>query len=346
MVSSRRRARVFALIAAACIAVAGVTVATAVHKSKRAVKGDRKASIAAGARLQRLLASHQPVVVYRGLDRHHPRSYGDLAFAPVARPSARVTSGMRCDRIAWAGGRGSCLTTTSGLGSATQITIFDGALRTLHRMKVAGVPSRTRISPDGRWGGYTTFVGGHSYGSPGQFSTATQIFDMRTGALLGNLESWKTVKDGRPFHKVDFNFWGLTFARDDDTFYATVASGKRTYLVRGSIRAKTMTVIHENVECPSLSPDGMRIAYKKKVGGPPAVWHFYVLDLETMRETPLAEQRTIDDQIAWLDDGHVMYDVDETTWVANADGSGAPRQLLAAANSPTIASGATSAPAL
>ena len=49
--------------------------------------------------------------------------------------------------------------------------------------------------------------------------------------------------------------------------------------------------IHENVECPSLSPDETRIGYKKAVGHDPPVWRFHVLDLATGRETPLAEQR-------------------------------------------------------
>ena len=48
-------------------------------------------------------------------------------------------------------------------------------------------------------------------------------------------------------------------------------------------------MIHENVECPSLSPDGTRIAYKKRDRLDPAPWQLTVLDLATMRETPLGD---------------------------------------------------------
>ena len=73
-------------------------------------------------------------------------------------------------------------------------------------------------------------------------------------------------------------------------------------------------MIHENVECPSLSPDGTRIAYKKRTGSSSTPWHLTVLDLATMRETPLAETRSVDDQVEWLDDDHVLYGVDGAIW--------------------------------
>ena len=83
----------------------------------------------------------------------------------------------------------------------------------------------------------------------------------------------------------DRNYWGLTFAADGDTFYATMATGKQTWLIKGSISKQTAHTIHDNVECPSLSPDGTRIGYKKAVGHNPTVWRFHVLDLATGKET-------------------------------------------------------------
>ena len=50
------------------------------------------------------------------------------------------------------------------------------------------MPSRTRISPDGRWGGVTAFLTGHSYAQPGEFSTAATILDLQTGKVVGDLE--------------------------------------------------------------------------------------------------------------------------------------------------------------
>jgi hypothetical protein len=39
-------------------------------------------------------------------------------------------------------------------------------------------------------------------------------------------------------------------------------------------------VIHDNVECPSLSPDGTRIGYKRLIDDR-GHWGFHVLDLAT-----------------------------------------------------------------
>ena len=38
-----------------------------------------------------------------------------------------------------------------------------------------------------------------------------------------------------PVTAVDVNFWGVTFARDSDRFYATMATGGKTYLIEGSV---------------------------------------------------------------------------------------------------------------
>ena len=65
-------------------------------------------------------------------------------------------------------------------------------------------------------------------------------------------------------------------------------------------------------------------------------WRFTVLDLETMRETPLAESRSVDDQAAWLDNDHVLYGYKNAVWSVRADGSGHPRMYLAGALSPTV----------
>ena len=135
---------------------------------------------------------------------------------------------------------------------------------------------------------------------------------------------------------VDVNFWGVTFARDSDRFYATMATGGKTYLIEGSVRARSAHVLHENVECPSLSPDGTRVAYKHRTGSSKRPWRAAVLDLATMRETILAEPRSIDDQIEWLDDEHVLYGVDGEIVTTRADGGGRPRRYLAEADSPAV----------
>jgi Tol biopolymer transport system component len=187
------------------------------------------------------------------------------------------------------------------------------------------------------------FVSGESYATA-YFSTRTSILDTRSGKLTASLEEFTITRDGKRYRAADVNFWGVTFA-DDDTFYATLNTAGSTYLVRGSLSGRSVTTLHENVECPSLSPDGTRIAYKKRVLGGAALWREHVLDLRTMRETPLAERRSVDDQAVWLDDDTLAYTLPPKggavagqeggdLWTVSADGSGKPRLLLADASAP------------
>jgi hypothetical protein len=61
-----------------------------------------------------------------------------------------------------------------------------------------------------------------------------------------------------------------------------------------------------------------------------------VLDLASGRETPLAETRSVDDQVEWLDDGRILYGLQGDIWVVPADGSGTPQVYLADALSPAV----------
>jgi hypothetical protein len=70
----------------------------------------------------------------------------------------------------------------------------------------------------------------------------------------------------------------------------------------------------------------------------------HVLDLATGADTALAETRSIDDQLAWLDDRQLLYSDKDETWLVNADGSGRPRLWMDAADSPTVQAGGATAP--
>jgi hypothetical protein len=333
----RNRTLAFAVLAGVCIVAAGVSAAIAVVGAKQDREASERAVRAARPQAERVLESGRPFVVVRSLDRKHPANYGRLAVAPLngTEPGAPVLAGPTCERTTFNAGTALCL----GRAAATTfpVTQLDARMKTVHRLSLAGVASRARISPDGHWGGVTAFLTGHSYAQPGQFSTAATIIDLRTGKKVGDLEKEFTVTEGgKPIDDRDRNYWGLTFAADGDTFYATVSSKGRTWLIRGSIAARRAHTIHANVECPALSPDGTRIGYKKAVGHDPTVWRFHVLDLASGKETPLAETRPLDDQVEWLDDGHLLYREGETTWVVNADGSGQPRLWMRAADSPAV----------
>jgi hypothetical protein len=280
---------------------------------------------------------------------------GLLSIASLRAPTAgRISGGLRCERASFAGKQGICLEAEGRLFMTYRATLFNEQLQPRMSFKLEGRPSRTRVSPDGRVGAITMFVTGHGYLSA--FSTKTILLDMASGDVLGDLEQFTTWRDGSRFAAPDFNFWGVTFARDSNVFYASLRTivdvqlpeGKvrraQTYLVRGELGLRKLTVVYENVECPSLSPNNRLIAYKKNVGPGPAPWRFYVLNLATMTESPIgAEPRSIDDQIEWLDDSHVLYGTYRSSqsplidvYAAPIDGSEPARVFLPGAESPIV----------
>jgi len=95
------------------------------------------------------------------------------------------------------------------------------------------------------------------------------------------------------------NYWGVSFADDDNTFYATRATGGERYLVRGNFKATSIETLATDVECPSISPispDGTRLAFKQAIDNDPRKgWRISVLELDAMKVTNLRETRSIDD---------------------------------------------------
>src|SRR5262249_22571777 len=130
-------------------------------------------------RAQQVLGSGRPFAVFRLVDRSRPSTYGRLSIASLdgRQPGAPIIAGPACSRVAFAAGEGVCLDV---LGTGMDVELLDRRLRLVHEFQLAGIPSRARVSPDGRWGGVTAFLVGHAYAAPGTFSTAATIIDMRT----------------------------------------------------------------------------------------------------------------------------------------------------------------------
>jgi hypothetical protein len=290
------------------------------------------------------------------------RDYGRVGTVKQSGPAGpRMMSPLQCDRADFEGGVGLCLTRSTSFLSSTRALVFDSHFHVLRTAQLTGYPSRARVSPDGRYGVVTTFVSGDSYAAMGRFSTRTDIIDLSTGRVLFGLEKLSVTRAGRPFRAVDFNFWGVTFAADGRTFFATLGTGSSTYLLKGDLDTRTAVVLRSGVECPSLSPDGTRIAFKSRNPGKAATWRISVLDLKTLVSHPLAETRDVDDQPAWLNNSTVMYglvhdaadqnivnqsslpsltaggSIPTDTWVTPADGSGRPRLLVPGAWSTVVA---------
>lgn len=284
------------------------------------------------------IRSDTPALLFQNLA--DDAGYGRLAVMPLDEGDVtRHTSDLSCDRVHFAARRGLCLANWNGFSPRPKIKLFGPDFRVRSELPLDGLPSRTRVSPDGRYGAATAFVTGHSY-AQNNFSTSTILLDMTRGTRLANLEEFTVIRDGERYESEDVNFWGVTFADDSNRFYATLSTRGQTYLVEGDIAERRLVAKRENVECPSLSPDGTRIGFKKRMNprGEAPIWRFHVLDLATGKETPLAEARSIDDQLEWLDNDTLLYgsgDSTHTIMAVAADGTGQPRRLLSQAASPT-----------
>ncbi len=328
----RGQKRALAAIVALCV-VGGIAYLVVAALDPNSVTTDARPVASGGTEL----AGSQLMV--RAVDRNDPRLNGRVFVVKDGQPQQLAGRELACERVYFAAGRGLCLATAE-TGISYQATTFDSSLRPLHTFSIPGVPSRARVSADGRYGAFTVFVNGHAYLGSGGFSTATTIVDMRSGEELGNLESFAVSKDGEPFDAVDFNFWGVTFTKDPNRFYATLRSNGHYYLVEGDLRRQTMRVLRDRVECPSLSPDGTRIAYKSRIGDENR-WRLKVLDLATLRDHPVAERKPIDDQVEWLDDETLIYSDNFDVYTVPADGGGTPRLVLRDATSPVALRGTT-----
>lgn len=318
---------IFVVLMVACgLAAAAAIAAGVASQEPRVVTAEASRRVLADAK-----AEGRSMVLFRSL-----QPEGQIAVAPVAGGDPTFEP-LSCDRVYFAGGRGLCVARVRGIAAGFGAKVFGADLRVKHEVGLDGVPSRTRVSADGRYGTVTMFVSGHSYAESGSFSTTTTLIDLARGEKIAELEDFTVTRAGRQVTAVDVNYWGVTFSREDSNrFYATLATGGKTYLIEGSVNGRVAHVIHENVECPSLSPDGTRIAYKSRTGSTSRPWRLSVLDLSTMRETRLAETRSIDDQAEWLDDENVLYGLYDEVWVVPADGSGAPERFIQTADSPAV----------
>jgi hypothetical protein len=338
-VSLPLRAKV-AILAAVVILAAATAVAYSVRAAQRD-GGPGTAAVATRTAKAPTLATvlAGPHLVFRSTS--FGPSYGKVAAVRLADPGGPpAVSDTECERVHATRGQGICLLADRGVITTYQARLLDARLSPARELPVAGIPSRARVSPDGRLAAATTFVSGHSYAQTG-FSTATTLYDTASGRSLGNLEEFAITKDGERYRSADVNIWGVTFTRDGASFYATLSTKGRTHLVAGDIGKRELQVLADDVECPSLSPDETKVAYKQRVGGP-SEWRLHVRDLRTGVAPALAEQRSVDDQVEWLDDDQVLYGLpregtaETDVWAVPADGTGQPRLLVPNAWSPAV----------
>ncbi|MCC6293328.1 MAG: hypothetical protein IT164_11815 [Bryobacterales bacterium] len=274
------------------------------------------------------------------------RGYGQMAYLDFPRLDAPPTlTSLSCEVLDVSlSGAGICLVATRGVLTRYDAILFDAARKTRHTIPLGGIPSRTRLNRDGTMAATTVFLTGHGYDSV-DFTTETLLIDTRSGKPLVNLEEYVVSRGGKRIDAKDVNYWGVTFTPDGKGFYCTLSTNRQHFLVRADIAAKTGVTLRDNVECPSLSPNGKRVVYKKRIPGNRVAWRLHILDLATNVETPLPETRSVDDQLEWLDDGHVLYSLPENAstpspgtdvWKIDVDQASPPAKFLPKAYSPSV----------
>ncbi|MFN0092304.1 MAG: hypothetical protein ACKVWR_18880, partial [Acidimicrobiales bacterium] len=271
-----------------------------------------------------------------------PGRDGQVAVASASSADAALLD-LRCERVHQAGEVGVCL---EAIGPQSYSGFaFDGAHRKTFAFGVPGIPSRARAAPDGARVAWTAFVTGHSYLGAVGFSTETSVVDLRARHVT-NLERMELRRNGERWAPVDLNYWGVTFAADSEQFYATVQSGGVAQLVTGDLRAQRLDTLGVIGECPSLSPSGRRLAFKRRVEAEGRTqFRVVVRELDTGAETLLAGAGEVDDQVEWLDEDTLLFGVSSgglrerrssRIMAVDTAADAAPALLLADAESPAV----------
>ena len=328
------------LLAAICVVAVGTAVAyLVVSRNGQKIIEQRATASVAQTSLDAVEA--HPRVVFRNMT--PGASYGTVAMVSLDDPAGpRAVTPTPCERVYATSKNLICLSSDRGFITTYGAHILANNMQQTQGLPFIGIPSRARLSPDGSYAATTSFTSSDSYASM-TFSTRTVVTPVG-GQTLGSLEDFRLVQDGKTIEPVDRNYWGVSFAADDDTFFATVRWSNHTWLVRGSIAQRTMETLHGDAECPSLSPDGENIVYKQRGNLPLGKWRLVDYNIASGTVTPLAETRSVDDQVEWLDDAHVLYalprpgtlpEVDDV-WSVPISGQGKPELVISEASTPAV----------
>ncbi|MES3023163.1 MAG: hypothetical protein V4857_16485 [Pseudomonadota bacterium] len=272
---------------------------------------------------------------------------GRIDIVDAARGKLRQSLALRCDRVHYGAGVIACLRSVAGQGLKLDLADRSGTPSITLGFPNVLLASRVRVARDGSFAAFTGFSAGHSY-SGTDFSTRTYLIDVVRKRLVADLSTFKVVEtDSLKLPAKRINVWGVTFdPKGANHFMATVGAAGQVFLAKGDATAKTLTLLRAEIECPSYSPDGKRLAFKRRNGT--GGWFPAVLDIASGRETVMHEVRSVDDQIEWVSNNVLVYELARPTSASGsaveltdlvtrkADGQSKSALLLPEAGSPSV----------
>jgi len=230
--------------------------------------------------------------------------YGRMAIRHA--DGTRTLLDQTCMRLHVAADYGICLSQNDSFVPTYTTSVFrsDNPADVIKEYS-SSLPSRARISPNGIYSSVTAFATGTSYEDiSGETTTIVTIDEIVGTSRLRSARQFEVVADDSSYQVQDAQFWGLTFA-DDDEFFITGYFGESPEILQGSLGAETMSPLGWKGSCPSLSPDAKTLVYKemRDEGG----FDLVAVDLDTDDRWILDEARSVDDQVEWLDNDTILY---------------------------------------
>jgi hypothetical protein len=270
-----------------------------------------------------------PFVVYRTLDHD---TYGRIALLPLSSASAApVVTRLSCVRVHYAGHRGICIVRESDSAQPRYAAyVFDRWLGRQRRIGLSGLPTRVRVAPNGRVASLTTYA---EEGTPDgeRLAVHTAIVDLAAARVIVDVRDFTIDHAAFPAPRGPVDVTGVAFAPDSDRLFASLVTESERYLAIGALSDRRLRVVRTGVANEAVSPDGQRLIVKK--AGAHGHWQLAVLELSTWMDRNLPHgDRSIDDQVEWLDDHHVVYHDGDgagtSLWRLAVDGTRGPEILV------------------
>ena len=309
----RSRAIAFAGLAVICIAAAVAAAAIAVVGAGNDRKESERAVAAARPKAEQILAGGKPFAVFRAVDKQHAATYGRVSIAALhdGVPGPAVLAGP--DLLARRGRRRQG--PLPRLARNVDVGQRPGSPAQRRSPSAPGRGSEPRADLSRRALGRCDGVRRRA-----RLRGAGHVLDGHHDHRPQDRQGRRRPREGRHGHRPGH---GRRFARSQ--LLGADLRGRRRHVLRDA-RRRPEDVADQGLDLQGprarrstrtwsarrCRPTARASATRRRSAHDPTTWRFTVLDLATGTETPLAETRSVDDQLAWLDDAHLLYSDGET----------------------------------